>query len=82
MDACEKSMEDLQQNVDKHYPSRSNLFKKVLSGKASMRAVIKAKCLDCCTFSLEEVYQCRVFRCPIWKYRPMASKIKTETSNE
>jgi len=74
MDAYEKATEELKSCVDKNFPSRSSLVKKVIDGKASLRAVLKAKCLECCTFSLEEVYRCTTFRCPVWKYRPMPSK--------
>lgn len=74
MDAYEKATEHLKSYVADNFPSRSSLMKKVIDGKASLRSVIKAKCLECCTFSLEEVYKCTAYRCPIWKYRPMPSK--------
>lgn len=30
---------------------------------------IRAKCLDCCVFSKDEVKKCTAIECPLWMYR-------------
>lgn len=48
--------------------------------KGSLRAAIKAKCLDCSGLSKKEVRVCPVTNCPLWLVRPFQNKSKTEGS--
>lgn len=45
------------------------VFKRAFSGNSKASAV-KAKCLDCCCYSRDEVRNCTVKKCPLWLYRP------------
>jgi hypothetical protein len=44
-------------------------FKKI----ASPREAIKAKCLECCNYSRDEISSCTVVLCPLHNYRPFAA---------
>jgi hypothetical protein len=43
---------------------------RAFAGTSSPRQAIKAMCLTCTHFDRAEVADCRVFRCPLWTYRP------------
>lgn len=43
---------------------------KALSGSASPRGAIRAKCLDCCAFDRAEVRNCPAVMCALHRYRP------------
>lgn len=45
-------------------------FVKALSGAATKREAIRAKCLDCSGYSTKEVEECTVITCPLYEYRP------------
>ena len=44
-------------------------FTAAYEGNSRAKAV-KAKCLDCSLFQREEIKNCTVFGCPLWRYRP------------
>ena len=58
-------------SVVKHAP---NNFKKqyieALLGELSNKQAIKVKCVECSGFSNDEVKNCTVRACPLWKVRP------------
>lgn len=58
--------------------SQQGIFKKAYEGK-SKKAIINAKCLDCCCFQREEVKNCTVASCPIWKVRPYQVELAKRT---
>ena len=48
-----------------------NLMARALGGeKMAPRSYIKAKCIDCANYSLEEAAGCTVWRCPLWEINP------------
>ena len=47
-----------------------DLIEKAHNAQLSARAVIKAKCLDCCNFDRKSVDLCTSELCPLWAYRP------------
>src|SRR5262245_50952604 len=51
-------------------PSARGIVERAFVGKASPRAAIKAKCLDCCCYDRGEVVACTVVLCPLHSYRP------------
>ena len=53
--------------------SQRRLFADAYEGKSNVKA-IKAKCLDCCHSSKEDVALCKVEICPLWKIRPYQTK--------
>lgn len=58
--------------------SQQGIFQRAYEGK-SKKAIINAKCLDCCCFNREEVANCTVISCPLWKVRPYQSKLVKRT---
>ncbi len=50
-------------------------YDKALTGK-SLKAAIKAHCLDCMCWERAEVRDCTVVSCSLWLYRPYRTKIK------
>lgn len=42
----------------------------------SLRAAVKAKCLDCMCWQATEVKNCTVSACPLWEVRPYAKHPK------
>jgi len=50
---------------------------KAFAGKASPRAAIRVKCLDCSGFEVAEVTNCTVTLCPLWAYRPYQTAART-----
>ena len=52
------------------------VFRKAFTGN-SLRAAINAKCLDCSNYQKQEINQCTVKNCPLYKYRPY-QRIKQE----
>lgn len=46
-----------------------NAYRKAMAGH-SLRAAVNAKCQDCGCWQREEVRDCRVYCCPLYKYRP------------
>lgn len=57
-----------------------DLYKKIwwrcFTAKSSKPGAIKAKCLDCSAYQKLEVANCRVFTCPLHKYRPYQNLAK------
>lgn len=53
-------------------PTYQTIYVSSLTGKASPRQAIKAKCLECVGFEdvKNAVGGCTCFRCPLWFYRP------------
>lgn len=49
---------------------------RAVTGSASPRQAIKAKCQDCCGWEevIESVKNCAVKTCPVWYYRPYQEK--------
>lgn len=45
-------------------------LERAFSGQASKRDAIKANCLCCTHYDRAEIRECRVYRCPLWAYRP------------
>ena len=45
-----------------------------LTGSASFKRAIGAKCLDCCCWQKAEVAKCTTVCCPLWMYRPWKHK--------
>ena len=45
-------------------------FKSSYLGKKCFPDIIKAKCLDCSGYERQEVKNCTVTSCPIWRFRP------------
>lgn len=39
-------------------------------GYTNKRTAIKAKCLDCSDFQIEEIIKCASVTCPLWQHRP------------
>lgn len=48
------------------------IYERAMTGKASPRDAIKAKCQECCGWEdvIERVGNCTIKRCPLWLYRP------------
>ena len=46
------------------------LVERALAGEAFRPQAVKAKCLDCSCYQIDEVRHCQVWRCPLWRYRP------------
>ena len=51
------------------------------AGKASPRAVIKAKCLDCSGFDRAEIANCSVVLCELHSYRPFQKTARKAPKN-
>lgn len=67
---------DVIQKVKNVFPTQyHNVIDKMGSG--SMKAAIKAKCLDCCCFEKAEIRDCTIQECPLWNFRPYQNKIET-----
>jgi len=49
--------------------SYRQVTRKAMEG-TSLRAAIKAKCLDCCCWQRAEIADCRVPNCALYPYRP------------
>jgi hypothetical protein len=56
--------------IRKDGPASEGVFKKAFSGKASPRAAIKAKCLECTWLDRKAITECTADECPLWHYRP------------
>jgi hypothetical protein len=50
--------------------SARGIVERAFTGKASPRAAVKAKCLDCSGYDRAEVAACTVILCPLHAYRP------------
>ena len=61
-----------------HHESYRKNFDKALLGH-SLRAAIKAKCLDCVCWEKNEVKKCTVVTCPLWLYRPYGKDKKARS---
>lgn len=57
------------------------MIEKVKNGKSRTLA-IKAKCLDCCNWSISEVKRCSIEDCPLWPYRPKKKKKAQENNTK
>lgn len=60
--------------VERDYPARLGLFRKVLGGKANKSMCIKAQCLDCQGFDTMGIRECGDRCCPLWNHRPFQAK--------
>jgi hypothetical protein len=56
--------------VSKAPPSVRRTLEKAFEGSSSPRQAIKAMCLTCTNYDREEIRCCRVFSCPLRRYRP------------
>jgi hypothetical protein len=63
----------------KHNEAYRRNYDNALSGK-SLKAAIKAHCLDCMGWERAEVRDCTVVSCSLWLYRPYRTKIKKACS--
>lgn len=54
------------------------LFEKIYAGKAAMIECIEGQCLDCMGFNREAITTCGDRLCPLWKYRPYQTPVKSE----
>ena len=63
-------------SISEDAPSKTGLFRRVFSGKASPRQAIKAQCLDCCGLSEEAIRDCASTQCPLWRFRPYQKSAK------
>lgn len=55
--------------VRRNFPDSYNgLINKLETG--SLKAAIKAKCLDCCNFDVKEIKNCQCVACPLYSFRP------------
>lgn len=52
--------------IPDHY--KMNYLKAITTN--SRQTAIKAKCLDCCCWQINEIKRCSVVGCSLWKYRP------------
>jgi len=52
--------------IPDHY--KMNYLKAITTN--SRKTAIKAKCLDCCCWQINEIKLCSVNHCSLWKYRP------------
>ena len=65
------SLTDRQAESLKSIPeSQKGMFEKAYTNKSSAGQLIKAKCLECCVNSREEVSLCNISSCPLWRRRP------------
>ena len=53
-------------------PKYRLLLRKAFEGASSPRKAIKASCLTCTHYNLDEIRACTVLRCPLHKFRPYA----------
>ncbi len=65
---------------DLHNGAYRRNWDKAMTGK-SLRAAVKAKCLDCMCWQLTEVYQCSCVACPLYPYRPAPQKARSTRQN-
>lgn len=75
--AARRPGNDVQRQVDYVAtlpPKRGQIVRKALSGAATPRQAIKAKCLTCANFEVVEIAQCTVWRCPLHSYRPYQAR--------
>ena len=68
------------QELELHSPTQVAVFKKAYTG-ASFSAMIKAKCLDCCSYQRKEITECVAESCPLWSRRPYTGKANKEDAN-
>jgi hypothetical protein len=59
--------------VSKAPPSARRTLEKAFEGSVSPRGAIKPMCLTCTNYDREEIRSCRVFSCPLRRYRPFQS---------
>ena len=78
LDAHERITQRLAQ-ITKHHLSRAALFRSVYYGKASKARAVKAKCLDCCAWQVNEVKACSSVTCPLWRVRPFQNGLSCPT---
>ena len=60
--------------IQKHTPKLHPLFFRVYAGQTGLTEAVKAKCLDCGCWQIDEVRNCTIFTCPIWDFRPFQQK--------
>ena len=70
MDHSNKVIEFLEKVPIPYYTTMES----ALTGKPSKARAIKAMCLSCSAFVLEEIRDCRVILCPLHHYRPYQRK--------
>lgn len=61
--------------------SQQRVFADAYLGRSYAKAV-KAKCLDCCHGSKEDVVLCKVEICPLWATRPYQSNTQEEENED
>lgn len=47
-----------------------HLLCEIFSGVNSRTKAVKAKCLDCSNYQVQEIKECPCKLCPLWNYRP------------
>lgn len=50
------------------------IYVRASMGKSTRSDAIKAKCLDCSAWNKEEIRHCKVYTCPLHKFRPYKEK--------
>jgi len=58
-----------------HNGAYAKVYAKAINDR-SLRAAVKAKCLDCMCWQAKEVKNCTVAACPCWEVRPYAKHPK------
>lgn len=56
--------------------SYRNTYEKAVARK-SMRAALKAQCLECVNWEKSEIRNCTALGCPLWAYRPYQEILKS-----
>ncbi len=78
-DATAKRNADAARRYINQAPKSQRLtLSRALTGTASPRQAIRAKCLDCCGFDRNEVRNCPAVRCPLHGYRPFQKSSDTD----
>jgi hypothetical protein len=59
-------------------PKCAGIFERVYNARRpGRRDLIKAKCLDCCGYSVKEAGMCSVETCSLWPANPYRLKLAT-----
>ncbi len=71
----ERQLSLKQLNRLRYAPGRyQKLYRRCLLGKASLRDAVKAHCLECWGWILDEAATCDNEACPLYAYRPYQSR--------
>lgn len=75
-----KQIDEIRQKHRESIPSTHNGAYRAVWDKAikdrSLRAAVKAKCLDCCNWDKSEIKDCLCPACPLFEVRPYAAHPK------